>query len=100
MDVNGSEPERLLLCSGQIAAVLDTGLDVDMCYFRDGTLGLPPTNTSGGTAVDLNQRKVIAVDFLDPSEDPLDPNDWDTQGHGTHVTGTPVSYTHLRAHET
>ncbi len=73
---------------GQIAAVLDTGLDADMCYFRDDALGLPPTNSSGGTAVDLNQRKVIAVDFLDPTEDPLDPTHWDTHGHGTHVTGT------------
>jgi subtilisin-like proprotein convertase family protein len=73
---------------GQIAAVLDTGLDADMCYFRDDALGLPPTNMgTGGTTVDLNQRKVIAVDFLDPAEDPNDPSHWDTQGHGTHVTG-------------
>ncbi len=72
---------------GQIAAVLDTGLDADACYFRDGTLGLPPTNTAGGTVVDMNQRKVIAADFLDPAENPADPTHWDTQGHGTHVTG-------------
>jgi subtilisin-like proprotein convertase family protein len=73
---------------GQIAAVLDTGLDADMCYFHDDALGLPPTNTSGGTTVDLNQRKVIAVDFLDLSENPADPTHWDTHGHGSHVTGT------------
>jgi len=72
---------------GYVAAVLDTGLDADMCYFRDDALGLPPTNTSGGTTVDPNQRKVIAVDFLDPAEDPADPTHWDTQGHGTHVAG-------------
>ena len=40
-----------------LLAVLDTGLDADMCYFRDGSLGLPPTNTGGGTAVDLNQTR-------------------------------------------
>ncbi|MCP3978487.1 MAG: S8 family serine peptidase [bacterium] len=70
---------------GQIAAVLDTGIDVDMCYFRDDVNGPPPTNTAGGTSVDPSQRKVIAVDFLDPAEDPLDVTDWDTQGHGTTV---------------
>ena len=72
---------------GQIVAVLDTGLDVDSCYYRDDVNGLPPTNDGTGTTVDPNQRKVIAVDFLDPSEDPSNPNDWDSNGHGTHVTG-------------
>ncbi len=72
---------------GQIAAVLDTGLDADMCFFEDGVLGLPPTNDGSTTTVDLNQRKVIAVDFLDPAEDPLNMAQWDTQGHGTHVAG-------------
>jgi subtilisin-like proprotein convertase family protein len=74
--------------TGQTAAVLDTGLDADACYFRDDVNGLPPTNTSGGTTVDNNQRKVIAVDFLDSGENPSDPTNWDTQGHGTHVAGT------------
>jgi len=73
--------------TGQIAAVLDTGIDADMCYFRDGTLGLPPTNDGTGTTVDPAQRKVIAVDFLDPGEDPENNFHWDTQGHGTHVAG-------------
>lgn len=73
--------------TGQVAAVLDTGLDADMCYFRDGALGLPPTNTGGGTTVDTNQRKVLAVDFLDPTENPADPTHWDTHGHGTFVAG-------------
>jgi subtilisin-like proprotein convertase family protein len=73
--------------SGQIAAILDTGLDADMCYFRDDVNGLPPTNTGGGTTVDTNQRKVLAVDFLDTSENPADPTHWDTHGHGTFVAG-------------
>jgi len=73
---------------GQVAAVLDTGLDADMCYFRDPTLGLPLTNVGSGTAVNTNHRKVLAVDFLDPSETPANPLQWDTQGHGTHVAGT------------
>jgi len=68
---------------GQIGAVLDTGIDADMCYFRDDALGLPPTD---GT-IDPNQRKIIGVSFLDPSEDPSDPTHWDTQNHGTHVAG-------------
>jgi hypothetical protein len=32
--------------SGQVAAILDTGLDADMCYFRDDVNGLPPIPTS------------------------------------------------------
>jgi len=79
--------DRGIYGTGQVAAVLDTGLDIDMCYFRDDALGLPPINDGTGTTVDLNQRKVIAVDFLDPSEDPANPNHWDTQNHGTHVAG-------------
>ncbi|MCH9649048.1 MAG: S8 family serine peptidase [Deltaproteobacteria bacterium] len=76
---------------GQIVGVLDTGIDPDMCYFRDGTLGLPPRNEcNGGTVVDLAQRKVIAVDFLWNSEcnGGIGSNEWDTQDHGTHVAGT------------
>ncbi|MEM7352559.1 MAG: S8 family serine peptidase, partial [Acidobacteriota bacterium] len=76
---------------GQIVGVLDTGIDADMCYFRDGTLGLPPQNPcNGGTVVDLNQRKVIAVDFLWGNEcaGGIGNNEWDTQDHGTHVAGT------------
>ena len=74
--------------AGQVAAVLDTGLDADMCYFRDGALGLPLTNIGGGTAVDPNHRKVLAVDFLWAADDPANPAAWDNQGHGTHVAGT------------
>ena len=74
--------------AGQVAAVLDTGIDADMCYFRDTTLGLPLTNVGSGTAVNTNHRKVIAVDFLAPAENPANPAQWDTQGHGTHVAGT------------
>jgi len=75
---------------GQIGAVLDTGVDADSCFYRDGALGLPPANDGSGTVVDMNQRKIIAVDFLDPGEDPSDPTHWDTHGHGSHVAGTMV----------
>jgi len=74
--------------AGQVAAVLDTGLDADACYFRDPTLGLPLINVGGGTAVDPNHRKVLAVDFLWASDDPANPAHWDSQNHGTHVAGT------------
>jgi subtilisin-like proprotein convertase family protein len=82
--------DRGLHGEGQIGAVLDTGVDADSCFFRDGTLGLPPTNDGNGTVVDANQRKIIAVNFLDPNEDPLDPTHWDTHSHGSHVAGTMV----------
>jgi len=76
---------------GQIVGVLDTGIDADMCYFRDTALGLPPQNPcNGGTLVDNNQRKVIGVDFLWANEcsGGISNTEWDTQDHGTHVAGT------------
>jgi hypothetical protein len=75
---------------GQVVGYIDTGIDADSCYFRDATLGLPPMNVCGGTAVDTAQRKVIGVDFLTPSEcdGGIASNEWDTQNHGSHVAGT------------
>ncbi len=76
---------------GQVVAVLDTGLDPDMCYFRDPAAAPPPRNEcNGGTQIDAAQRKVLAVNFLDPGEcaGGIANNEWDTQDHGTHVAGT------------
>jgi hypothetical protein len=76
---------------GQVVGVLDTGIDPDMCYFRDPARGLPPRNEcNGGTVVDSAQRKVLAVDFLWSSEcsGGISGTEWDTQNHGTHVAGT------------
>ncbi|HEX3130208.1 MAG TPA: S8 family serine peptidase, partial [Thermoanaerobaculia bacterium] len=76
---------------GQTVAILDTGIDADMCYFRDTARGLPPTNVcNGGTVTDPNQRKVIAVDFLWSNEcsGGISSTEWDTHDHGSHVAGT------------
>lgn len=76
---------------GQVVGYIDTGIDADTCYFRDAARGLPPINAcDGGTTVDPAQRKVIAVDFLTPSEcaNGIAANEWDTQNHGSHVAGT------------
>jgi len=76
---------------GQVVGYIDTGIDADSCYFRDATRGLPPINAcDGGTTVDLEQRKVIAADFLTPGEcaGGIAANEWDTQNHGSHVAGT------------
>jgi hypothetical protein len=76
---------------GQVVGYIDTGIDADMCYFRDTARGLPPTNPcNGGTLVDTNQRKVIGVDFLASAEctSGIATTEWDTQGHGSHVAGT------------
>lgn len=76
---------------GQVIGVLDTGIDPDMCYFRDPVLGLPPRNEcDGGIAVDTAQRKVIAVDFLWSNDcaGGIGNTEWDTHDHGTHVAGT------------
>ncbi len=76
---------------GQTIAILDTGLDADMCWFRDPALGLPPANLcNGGTTINASQRKVVAVDFLWQSEcnGGIGATEWDTQDHGSHVAGT------------
>src|SRR4051812_8415791 len=76
---------------GQVVGYIDTGIDADSCYFRDAARGLPPMNAcDGGTTVDPQQRKVLAVDFLTPSEcaGGIAANEWDTQNHGSHVAGT------------
>ncbi len=82
--------DRGIFGQRQVIAVLDTGIDADMCYFRDPDRGLPPQNVcDGGTAVDRRQRKVIAVDFLWSAEcaGGIAPDEWDTHDHGTHVAG-------------
>ena len=96
---------RNLFGEGQTIAVLDTGLDADMCFFRDTARGLPPTNAcNGGTVVDTAQRKVIAVNFLWQNEcnGGIASNEWDTQDHGTHVAGTAAgdNFANLLTHNT
>lgn len=82
---------RGLFGEGEVIAVLDTGIDADMCHFRDAARGLPPVNPcDGGTTVDSLQRKVLAVDFLASGDcaGGIGPWDWDDHDHGTHVAGT------------
>ncbi|MCB9751192.1 MAG: S8 family serine peptidase [Myxococcales bacterium] len=89
LDGGGATPlfDRGLTGEGQIAGLLDTGVDIDHCAFLDPD-GLPAINGVGGTEVDPSRRKVIAVDFLWDGDDPEDPDAWDDNGHGTHVAGT------------
>lgn len=82
--------DRGLYGSNQVVAVCDTGLDVDSCFFRDVLAPLPPINVGGATQVNRALRKVVAVDFLDPAEDPANPLHWDNHGHGTGVAGCAV----------
>lgn len=79
--------EKGLFGEGQIAAVCDTGIDADSCYFRDYSETLPPTNLISGTVVEATRRKVIAVNFLHSEDQPNDPTHWDNHGHGTGVAG-------------
>jgi len=88
---------------GQIVAVLDTGLDINHCYFAEEDGSAPPINTGtpgGGYQwqnVNPARRKVIAYDFLyscdqfpnaPGCDNPSDPNDYDNQGHGTHAAAS------------
>jgi hypothetical protein len=74
---------------GQIVGIMDTGIDIDMCFFSDVVVGLPALNDDEGTGVNLDHRKVLAVDFYYAGDWP-DPAHyhWDSDGHGTHVAGT------------
>lgn len=78
-----------LLGEGQIVGVFDTGVDADMCFFRDDALGRPPAHAGLGPGTpDPGQRKVLIVDFLWNQDDPASPGDWDDHGHGSHVAGS------------
>ncbi|HNT36815.1 MAG TPA: S8 family serine peptidase, partial [bacterium] len=79
--------EKGLFGQGQIAAVCDTGIDADSCFFRDPSGTLPPTNLAFGTVVEATRRKVIAVNFLYSADQPDNSTHWDNQGHGTSVAG-------------
>jgi hypothetical protein len=76
---------------GQVVGIIDTGIDPDMCFFRDTARGLPAQNPcNGATAVDSAQRKLLAVDFLwtNDCNGGVSNSEWDDHGHGTHVAGT------------
>lgn len=90
---------------GQIIAILDTGIDIDNCFFAEHDGRVPPFNTgspAGGLDwenVDLTRRKIVAYDFLyscdqypgKPGCDtPGEPASYDNQGHGTHSAGAAV----------
>ncbi len=74
---------------GQVVGIMDTGLDIDHCFFDDPEHGLPALNDDVGTTVDPEHRKVAAVDFYWDADWP-DPDAlaWDDHGHGSHVAGS------------
>jgi len=76
--VSGQTPvwEKGIHGEGQIVGVGDTGVDADMCYFYDGSQGLPDET------INNDQRKIIVYYDLSGS------GDWDGYGHGTHVAGS------------
>lgn len=81
--------DRGLLGQGQIIAIMDTGLDVDHCFFRDDDVGLPALNGDRGVLTSPAHRKVVAANFWWPGDWPdPGPFSWDTNGHGTHVAGS------------
>ena len=97
--------DRGLHGEGQIIAIVDTGLDINNCFFAEYDGRLPPFNTgspAGGLDwenVDLTRRKVVAYNFLyscdqypgKPGCDtPGQLGSYDNQGHGTHAAGAAV----------
>jgi hypothetical protein len=83
---------------GETVGVIDTGLDVDSCFFADGTIPFvidtwSPDSGYGVVTGELH-RKIAAYDFLHscdqfpmPCDRPDDPLAYDNEGHGTHVAG-------------
>ena len=80
--------DKGILGQGQIAGILDSGIDADHCMFADKDL--PLAVTDGSTDVDPSHRKIRVVDFLWDEDDPADPTRWDDNSHGTHTAGTIV----------
>jgi len=92
-----------IIGEGEIVGIIDTGLDVDSCYFAD-TVNPVVTNTATpggvlGTAVSAIHRKIRAYDFLYscdeyPGATQCDRTDgeydYDNHGHGTHVSGNAL----------
>ncbi len=63
---------------GQVVGFADTGIDADACYFYDFSEGLVDQNTGP----DPSQRKILSYrSWYDCGDD------WDGQGHGSHVGG-------------
>lgn len=94
--------EAGIVGTGEIIAVLDTGLDWDSCYFAEPDGSPPPINTIDpnraleASNVDPFRRKVIAYDLLYSCDeyptaggcDAFGMTDAaDNQGHGTHAAG-------------
>ena len=86
---------------GETIGILDTGLDVDSCFFADPGETFPVNSylprAGYGTAATGSHRKIAAYDFLRPCSafaPPCDrwddPMAYDNQGHGTHVAGNAV----------
>lgn len=71
--------------AGQVVGICDTGIDADMCWFRDASGQLPPVNRTSTTTSNPSLRKVIAADFWYASDDPQQATHWDDHGHGTAV---------------
>jgi subtilisin family serine protease len=73
---------------GQVIAVLDTGIDYDSCFFAEADGSPPPVMKGlGQGAPDFSRRKVVMVNLLFSADSPSDPTDFDSNGHGTAVSG-------------
>lgn len=96
--------EKGLHGEGQIVGILDTGVDADSCWYSSPDEALPKTNTWSetegyGAEVDDSHSKIVAYDFLYSCDqfasargcdDPSQAQAWDSNGHGTHCSGSMV----------
>ena len=73
--------QRGLRGENQIIGIADTGIDMDLCFFKDNNVPL----TRILNKVDRNHRKVISYRYMGSYG-----SSRDEEGHGSHTTGSLV----------
>jgi hypothetical protein len=106
--------DRGLHGEGQLIAILDTGIDINSCFFAESDNSPPPFNTGspqGGLAwqnIDLTRRKIVAYNYLYSCAQypngvgcdmPNAAGSFDNHGHGTYSAavatgdrGAPIAH--------
>lgn len=82
---------------GDIIGVIDTGIDMKNCYFRDDDVATPYVWADDATTStpNFNHRKVVQYYMHDKGPEGKSDDCDDSSGHGTHVSGSKYCVTML-----